>query len=166
MSVQITDEGATIGIVNSGVKKFIQKTGLKFEQRPGTTLRIREINDTNDYLYADITVPTSTDLADLIVQLETFLESGGAPLPSGAATSAKQDAIIAALFENENPLQIDEAPVGTAYIGYASAGSETSAAVWAIKKIVETGADVSVTWADGNKNKDNIWNNRISLSYS
>lgn len=62
-------------------------------------------------------------------------------------------------------LQVDS--VGTTtYLGYADAGSLTSAAVWAVKKIVETGSDVSITWADGNVNYDNVWDNRLTLIYS
>jgi hypothetical protein len=62
-------------------------------------------------------------------------------------------------------LQVDS--VGTTtYLGYADAGSLTSAPLWAIKKIDEVGADVSITWADGNTNFDNIWDNRLSLTYA
>lgn len=165
MSVQITNEGATIGITNNGVKKFIQKTGLKISQYLGNKIRITDINEVNEYAYSDVTLPVSTDIADLISQIETFLESGTSPLPTGASTSAKQDDIINALFEIENPLQIDDVG-GTTYIGYAPAGSSGASAVWAIKRVVETGLDITVTWADGNKNKDNIWNNRTSLVYS
>ena len=66
---------------------------------------------------------------------------------------------------NDKLLQVDS--VGTTtYLGYADAGSLTSAAVWAVKKIVETGSDVSITWADGNKDFDNIWDDRLTLTYS
>ena len=64
-----------------------------------------------------------------------------------------------------NLLQVDS--VGTTtYLGYATAGTVTSAATWAIKKIVETGNDAVITWADGDKDYNNIWDNRLSLSYS
>jgi len=62
-------------------------------------------------------------------------------------------------------LQVDT--VGnTNYLGYATAGSVTSGAVWAIKRVVETGNNVVITWADGTKDFDNIWDNRTSLTYS
>jgi len=62
-------------------------------------------------------------------------------------------------------LQVDS--VGTTtYLGYADAGSLTSASVWAIKKIDEITNDVSITWADGNTNFDNIWDNRLTLTYA
>jgi len=66
---------------------------------------------------------------------------------------------------NSKLLQVDA--VGTTtYIGYASPGSLSSGSVWAIKKIIETGSDASFTWADGNKDLDNIWDDRLSLTYS
>ena len=66
---------------------------------------------------------------------------------------------------SEKLLQVDS--VGTTtYLGYADAGSITSAAIWAVKRIVETGSDVSITWADGDTGFDNIWDNRLILSYS
>ena len=84
------------------------------------------------------------------------------------ATEEKQDQIISALGDNginNKLLQVDE--VGTTtYLGYADAGTLTSAASWAIKRIVETGNDASITWADGNTSFDNIWDNRASLTYS
>jgi len=62
-------------------------------------------------------------------------------------------------------LQVDT--VGTTnYLGYAEAGSDTSATVWAIKRVVEVGNSVVITWADGTKDFDNIWNDRLTLTYS
>ena len=66
---------------------------------------------------------------------------------------------------NGNLLQVDT--VGsTTYLGYAEAGSITSGSVWAIKRIVESGQDVVITWADGDKDYNNIWDNRLALTYS
>lgn len=54
-----------------------------------------------------------------------------------------------------------------AYLGDAAVGSVTSTASWRIQKL-EFGVtgSVTITFADGNTNFDNIWNNRASLSYS
>jgi len=51
------------------------------------------------------------------------------------------------------------------YVGEASPGSAESGAVWRIKKIDES-SGISVTWADGNTYYDNVWNDRVGLSYS
>jgi len=60
-------------------------------------------------------------------------------------------------------LQVDVVDT-TTYLGEAPIGSATSSAVWRIKKIVETGDDVSITYAGGKFNQ--IWDNRASLSYA
>lgn len=55
------------------------------------------------------------------------------------------------------------------YTGTAPAGSATSASVWRIKKttIDSMGeGDMVVTWADGNANFDNVWDDHLSLTYS
>lgn len=53
----------------------------------------------------------------------------------------------------------------TTYIGSASIGSLTSAAVWQIFKIADSSGDKTITWADSDNSFDNIWDNRASLSY-
>jgi len=63
-------------------------------------------------------------------------------------------------------LQLDEEVGGTTYIGEAEPGSLFANPVWRIKRIVEDGPDSVITWADGNSDFDNIWNDRLSLSYS
>lgn len=54
------------------------------------------------------------------------------------------------------------------YSGEAEAGSSKASSVWAIKKLIYDGTDqlVDVVWANGNTQKTNIWNNRVSLTYS
>jgi hypothetical protein len=68
-------------------------------------------------------------------------------------------------------MEQDDTPVDTiyTYVGYAQIGDTlTSTATWAIQKITEYEAAPSLMimeWADGNKNFDNIWDNRASLYY-
>lgn len=72
----------------------------------------------------------------------------------------------------KNATRIDEESSGDVlYVGNALPGTATSSATWSIKRITFTldgsGNTDSVTeWADGNSNRDNIWDNRLSLSYS
>ena len=55
----------------------------------------------------------------------------------------------------------------TIYKGTANPGTATSAAAWRMERItIATDGDVSILYADGNDNFDNIWDNRASLSYS
>ena len=75
---------------------------------------------------------------------------------------------FANIIDTEFAVQIDEVADSITYIGKAIPGSLTSAAVWQIYKIDESGAggiELVITWADGNKNFDNVWDNRTSLNY-
>lgn len=58
---------------------------------------------------------------------------------------------------------VGESPV---YIGEAVPGSLTSAAVWRIKEITFVGDDSTTLFADGDAIFDNVWDDRLSLSYS
>lgn len=51
------------------------------------------------------------------------------------------------------------------YVGKALPGSATDAAVWSVLKIDETSGLV-ITWADGNTEADNIWDDHASLTYA
>ena len=53
----------------------------------------------------------------------------------------------------------------TTYIGDAQPGALSADPVWRIKRVVETGSDAEIKWADGNSDFDNIWTNRLALSY-
>lgn len=50
------------------------------------------------------------------------------------------------------------------YVGTANSGSASSEAVWSIKRLEI--ANGTITWADGNSDFSQIWDNRTSLSYS
>lgn len=61
----------------------------------------------------------------------------------------------------------DADPPTYAYLGQAQPGTSTAAASWRIQKLVfNAGGDVTCTWADGNANFDNVWDNRASLTYT
>ncbi|MCA6515156.1 MAG: hypothetical protein IM577_06110, partial [Chitinophagaceae bacterium] len=60
---------------------------------------------------------------------------------------------------------IDEPDANTIFIGLADPGSSASSAVWQIKKIVFSGANISELLANGSDAFDQIWNNRNSLTY-
>lgn len=62
-------------------------------------------------------------------------------------------------------IQIDTPVTGTTYVGFAEIGSTTSNSVWRVMRIVENGNSTSVTFANGNFNFDNVWDDRASLTY-
>ncbi len=61
--------------------------------------------------------------------------------------------------------RMDEPNSTTTYVGQAAPGSSTSDAVWRIKRILISGTETIVEWADGNSDFDNVWNARASLTY-
>lgn len=62
--------------------------------------------------------------------------------------------------------QVDFFDESTIYTGVADVGSSTAAAVWRISKtVLAADDDVTVTWADGDANFDNVWDNHLALTY-
>lgn len=123
-----------------------------------------------------------TDTSALKTGVESVIEATGDPVPASAVLIGGRDAdgnvqflAVAsdgALYvdsgtEQNFALQYDNTGVGgVSYIGEAVPGSITSASVWRIKRMTETGPNVAIVWADGDASFDNIWDNRASLSYS
>jgi len=52
------------------------------------------------------------------------------------------------------------------YVGESAIGSPESGAVWRIQKITQIGSVLEILWANGSSEFNNIWDDRISLSYS
>jgi hypothetical protein len=51
------------------------------------------------------------------------------------------------------------------YIGKAEIGASTAAAVWQVTLFEKNGSVSQLKWADGDSNFDNVWDNRLSLTY-
>jgi hypothetical protein len=55
----------------------------------------------------------------------------------------------------------------TIYKGEAVPGASGSANVWRISRsVLNSEGDTIITWADGNANFDNVWDDHLTLSYS
>lgn len=53
------------------------------------------------------------------------------------------------------------------YRGDALPGVATASAAWRVQRMtMQSDGDIEIVFADGNDNFDNIWDNRLSLSYS
>lgn len=63
-------------------------------------------------------------------------------------------------------VRLDEASSTVTYVGEAVEGSADSGALWRIKRMSASGTVTTISWADGNSNFDNIWDNRASLTYT
>lgn len=83
----------------------------------------------------------------------------GATGPTGPAGPAGGESVPYAT-------RVDEVSGGVTYIGEADPGESAADATWRIKRLTETGPDIVIAWADGNANFDNVWNDRLGLSYS
>jgi hypothetical protein len=59
-------------------------------------------------------------------------------------------------------IKLDQVSSTELYIGEALPGTATSSATWRIKKWTGT----AMLFADGNGDYDNVWDDRIGLSYS
>jgi hypothetical protein len=86
------------------------------------------------------------------------------------ATKEKQDEIITAIeaisdSTNYKTILDNYSTSNIIYVGDADIGSATSSAVWRIQKIDKT-TGIVITWADGDDFFNNIWDNRLSLTYS
>ncbi len=81
------------------------------------------------------------------------------------------NALMPYIPEDKNLVTLidDTTTAGVTYIGYAvptGSAIPTSGAVWRIKKIDESTGVTSIKWADGDTLFNNIWNNRVSLTYN
>lgn len=61
--------------------------------------------------------------------------------------------------------RLDDVGGGVTYVGEANPGTVNSDSTWRIKKIVETGPDIVISWADGDSDYDNVWDDRLTLTY-
>ena len=52
------------------------------------------------------------------------------------------------------------------YIGEAVPGTDTTQALWRIKRIEEVGDDYNILWANGSADFDKIWDDRATFNYS
>lgn len=64
-------------------------------------------------------------------------------------------------------VRVDVASGTVTYVGKAAPGLGTSASEWQILRLTsDISGNLTVEWADGNAEFDNVWDNRASLSYA
>lgn len=113
------------------------------------------------------------DLGDTLMSISSLTTASGASPVSVGEGEADSGTlrVVTASNSPENVIyttRIDDAGSGVTYFGEAAAGSATSAAVWRIRKITDSGTptDTSILFADGDTNFDGVWDNRAALTYS
>jgi len=189
MPIQIVNNGAAIKITTNGAVRRILKSQvweisviktnvIKLDLGLGALHNIY-IN------FADVDSPVTASpdaLCDSINNMMQSLVSGGATEQNQLSEITQLQSISSGIATLNNTISsggsgsgafaealiVDESNPNIIYRGYAAPGANVGAAVWAIKKTVSntTGDLTTTTWADGNQNFDNIWNNRATLVYS
>lgn len=185
MAVTIEDNGAKIRITSGTEVRNVMKSHIREIEVIKTNIIKIDIGrgalENIFIVFADVSAPLKPDPESLRDALLVFLESSGGSL----AKEDKQVQEISLTTELKNttillqglitsldsktfyqPLLVDNSGAGVVYKGYAGIGTVTSEALWAIEKIRTQGGLETHTWADGNKNFDNVWNNRESLTYN
>ena len=60
---------------------------------------------------------------------------------------------------------VDAYSTSETFVGKSLPGAQKSDNVWQVFKVYTSGTVTQVLFADGNKNYDNVWDNRLSLTY-
>jgi len=88
------------------------------------------------------------------------ISAASLPLPSGAATNSEVGNYYTSAYDYDGSNNL-------IYSGRAVGGSSKASNVWQIKKYTYSGSNLTdIQWAGGDQEYDNIWNDRVSLSYS
>lgn len=129
-------------------------------------------------LYSSSRSASSLDVASGLTILSDYgmrvdnvntIRLGGVLLESNTTPSRNQDVTVRSSPSDEIPYYqiVDTVSDFLIYKGWAEVGSLTSAPVWRIQKIViGFDDDVTKTWAEGNAEFDNVWDDHLSLVYS
>lgn len=94
-----------------------------------------------------------------------FDDSSTGSYSGGGGGSSSSSGSVAITNTNYAVRWDDTTTDNVVYVGKADIATATSAPLWQIKKIDQTTGGV-ITWADGNDEFDNIWDNRAALTYS
>lgn len=187
--MEILNNGGSIKIVDAGQERNVNKAQIKLVEVIKTNIIKIDIDKgalgNIFFPYSGVTNPATANPNALADAITAMLPSGGGGGGgAGSATEAKQDIQITTLnsissaltnlnaltsvhvdMDFYDPTRIDDSGAGLIYKGFALPNTLPTAANWAIQRIRRE-ADVDVvTWADGNKNFDNVWNNREGLDY-
>lgn len=185
MATTIADNGASIKItIGTQVRNIIKSQIIEISVIKTNIVKI-DIGQgalQNIFIpHADVTSPDTANAEALRDAINTML----APLVTSTATEQKQveqidilNTLKGSLLSLQNlvtaldskvfhdPLLIDDSGAGIIYKGYAVVGTSQSAPLWAIERIEKVGEVNVHSWANGDKNFDNSWNDRETLSYS
>lgn len=158
---------------SSGVweRQTASATGLTDAQLRATPV---PVSMTSDIEIGAVELKNGTDDTRATITAANALKVDGSAVTqpiSGTVTVTNTDltSLLLEMQVNNGGMaqQVDDTG-STLYQGWAAPGSATSGALWRIRRVVSSGTptDTAITFADGNRNFDNIWDNRAALSYS
>jgi len=110
----------------------------------------------------------STDLADLLPGNESTEPSGIVVYQGGQAVQLPWSAFLALVGNGNETLarRVDFVGDALLYRGEAAPGAAEGNAVWRVRRITfAPDGDVTETWAGGNADFVNAWNDRATLEY-
>jgi hypothetical protein len=193
MGIKITSNGAAFEIDNNqGIYQLAKNHIQKISIIRGDTLKIETGEDPlkNIFIpFAAITEP----IKETIELMQEWMQgempvAGTGGGQQGTATEATQQLVLAELRKIAvlaegikkimqeyvsgngglgNPDREDETQPFTLYRGWtASIEGNTGIPVWAIQKTNMEKEPYEITWADGNQDFDNQWDDRYNLNYS
>ena len=112
--------------------------------------------DANTASVGSLTIITSDNTVDINTNI------------SAIAVNAADILNIQTEVEGLFAFKVDFITDNLLYRGEAIPGTATSAATWRIREITISAVDgdISTTWADGDSDFDNIWDDRLSLTYT
>jgi hypothetical protein len=105
----------------------------------------------------------------MATQIQANTAQGGPQDVTGTQSGDKRGMdvyMLNAAGATEYETRVDEPSSATTYVGQAAIGSVVGDSVWRIKRILISGTETIIEWADGDSNFDNVWDDRASLSYS
>jgi hypothetical protein len=116
----------------------------------------------------EVSVPQSVvEIVSGSAVVEVVSGSASVETTTGSATVAVTGGVGPAGSEEMPVLTTRLDEVGSVtYVGKAIPGTTESAPAWQIQQITETGPDITILFADGAANFDQIWDDRLILSYS
>lgn len=191
MAITIQDNGGSIMLtIGTQVRNIIKPQIVEISVIKTNVIKIDIGKGAlyNIYIpYPEVTSPVTASPEALKDAITAMLPNPGSGQGSGsgAATEVKQiqQIDILNILKNDllnvkvalhsldgkivsEPSITDESGINVVYKGYAAVGVAQNDQLWAIQKIERIGESNVITWANGNKNFSNRWNDRDTLTFS
>ncbi len=166
---EIIDNGASLKIITDGGARLILKQHIhEISVLRSSVLKLDVGNPLqNIYIeHSEVTNPRKNNAEELRDTLNEMLRDD---CINQINQQVSQIAINVEAINSEIFIQasiVEQINTGETYYGYALPGAETSEPVWAIQQASEDKGVRTNKWADGNKNFDNVWDDRENLQYS